>query len=404
MTQANRETFDIKPEIWVTAKHDVSSGTWNGLEGIAKNLSRRLGLEARILGRDEVSETGKKLTKEIFDRMEALFGGGGFMMNEELSIGGYEVGDLSSFLSWREIGIPAIVITDKSSHCINGIRQLRDSMFEGKSFPEATYVSPKLSFLNFHGYGEAGKSWIVPHNLDKEELTTEAEKLKTRLQLGNTPLISIFVGEPEDETVSDFINRLDGIVRAHPEAKFLVSSSPRTKGESFNDIVSSLKSFVGDSSRIECFDFNTDNRADNPYKGAIVLSRNVIIVSQSHNMVSERLFTGQTAHVFYDGGGYEDSPNYGQYIENGYVVNLRETDSDELVSKTFPSVDLTDVIAEDLEQAFHQHRAEHPETHIEADIPSNLLKLEKLEREAQRQQQVSRPMKLLTGLFASLKR
>lgn len=352
---ANENSRKKGGNIWIISKNPKGSGTLNGLSGIARLLSDDLGYETVSFQTQEYSEKFRAAFSQVFNMPQQSLSKHFDQVCHFFKVSSHT---LNTKMSWeanqhmfQTYGFPDIMLTDASASPYGDFSLIKPAS-ERLLFPASTFVEASMQYLNWGKYSQKGKQNLVPHHMTQEILDKEAEKLRSTLPIGK-PLIAIVIGSPRDETLEAFGKKLEIIQQQHPDALLYFSSCHRTDTESFIKFCASINH---PDKRV--FDWHSDASANNPYKGFLKAADHMIVVGESHSMVSERLYAGRAAHIYYEPymGGYEAT--YYSFQEDGHVINLKTADvSAGLITPSFEPVDVTRDIADALKTEFLQHQS-----------------------------------------------
>ena len=184
-----------------------------------------------------------------------------------------------------------------------------------------------------------------PHRMTASTLAAARAWARPELKALPSPRVAILVGGPSKDVVFDAqdVAAFASLIRdlAKTGIGLMVTPSRRTPGI----LIEALKEAIGHRG------FLWDGQGQNPYAAMLALADAFVVTADSVNMIGEGASTGKPVHVFYPKGV---PPKVQRFIdglvEHGAVVKF----SGRLENFTYPPLDSTPLIAQDIMQRFRR--------------------------------------------------
>ncbi len=327
----------LQPEVWAVCDYSEGAGGYNAFMGVARRFADGAGLALRAVDFDKIVSKGfRTCVDEIVAR------GNDQSPSYRRNV---VVRKAASDIFFRKNGgVPKAILTSFNSHFTRDKGQSEYNTTIPCS--NAVYLANSLQVCGWDKFLPEHLHGLVPHNLTPELLASEAQRSYAKLKGDNRALIAIVLAQYIlDEDLKQNFAR---IVRDHPEARFVISSSPRCSAHGFADFCRFFEPLLSPVQRDQLIIYHhkKDPVEQNPYKACLTFADHMMIVGSSLSMVSERLFAGRS--VQYDNQNVANLK--GIFAPTFYETNKIKflPCSDSVTTETFPSIDATRPIAEKL--------------------------------------------------------
>lgn len=338
------------PAIWAVCNYPAGSGGANAFNGTAKLFAARTGLELHSI--DAI-----KLIADFKQSVEAVLGHLPIELRPEPEASNLQTRTLlqramqavASEVFFRTkaetIGHPQALLMSFDHRFIATHRTSQHGEIH-LQIPERMFLADQLDIMHWCRYLPPQYDNLAPHHLSVEELAEEAARFRQALKGDGKPLIAIVLGQ--DYISKDAMAGLSAIANQFPDARFVVSTSPRTYLDILPDL-REFRSFLNEEQQKQFvfYDFHAGDKTANPYKALLTLADHMIIIGQSESMVSERLFAGRTVHYGYGYGPSVTKRLYGEALTSSGKVKFFPHDG-ALSSEQFTPIDSTRMVVDNL--------------------------------------------------------
>ncbi len=340
------------PAIWVITETGNVSGRRNALEGVARHLSDNIQLisieDTQATQITPPSDETSAIQSNFHDVQDPL-------IDEQL---------------------PDIILTDLN--CYPDISGHTIESYDGDmevNYPNSVFVVGDMQFLNWNSFAPECDLNLSPHNLTEQVISEEAQKLKEHLTT-DTPVIAIMISEiSPQESIKDIQNKLTQAIQYHSNADIYLCSAPRTQPDIFKTVCQEINDQA--ETNVYTYNWQEEQGQNNPYIGLLQHAEHMILVGESHSILSERLFTGQSIYTYYDHPEEvaKHIAAHSNMTDKTHIKDLKTDDiSNGLTTVTFAPVDITPLIAQSVEARYEQHLNEKNElAHTSTDPEGNII-------------------------------
>lgn len=356
MTDTTPHTV-VKPKLWAVCNYPAGSGGYHAFNGVARLFAASTGLELHSIEASKIIEDFRDTVETVLAHLPAELRpepAKGHPQMRSRSQRAFQ--EVVSEVFYKKHGAPHAILMSSSPDFI-GTRDSSPSGDVRLKIPKEIFVAPHLDVTAWRNYLPDAHDSLAPHSLTVEGLASEAARFREALKGDRKPLIAIVLSINHVST--ERMKALGEIAAQKPDARFIISSSPRGIKNMFPDICDGFKALLNaeQQKHLIVYDFHNGDKNANPYQALLTLADHFIIIGHSESMVAERLFAGRTAYYGY---GYDEGITeriYGaELTQSGKVKYFPNTGA--LMSEQFPSIDATSMIADSLVGYYKAHDAQ----------------------------------------------
>lgn len=291
------------PAVWAVCNYPAHSGGASAFNGVARLFAARTGLELHSID-------ALKIIADFQMSVEAVLAHLPHELRPEPATGHPHMRSLLQramqavasevFIKAQEntMGVPQAMLMSFDHRFITTYRTSSSGEIH-LQIPKRVFTADQLDIMHWCRYLPKEFDNLAPHNLTTEILAAEADRFRQALKGDGRPLIAIVIGD--DGVSNGQMAALGTIAAQMPDARFVISSSPRSSEYVFAKACEQLKALLNQDQQrhLLTYSFHDDHKNANPYKALLTLADHMIIIGQSESMVSERLFAGRTVYYAY---------------------------------------------------------------------------------------------------------
>jgi Mitochondrial fission ELM1 len=352
-----------KPKIWAICNYPAGSGGANAFNGVARIFAARTGLELNPIDAHQVIIDFWASVEAVLAHLpQSLRPEPAPVHPHSRSLLQRALQEVASELFFKTQvkthGQPQALLMSLNRGFI-ATHQTNQAGYIPLQIPSQMFVADGLDITGWGNHLPWQFDKLVPHSHTVESLASEAAHFQQALKGDGKPLIGIVLSD--DDVSGKHIRALGVIATQMPDARFVISSSPRAGKELFAQICDQFKALLSPEQQkhLLVYDFHSGDKNSNPYKALLTLADHMIIIGQSGSMVSDRLFAGRTVYYGYgyDAGATERI--YGAELARSGKIKYFPN-QDPLNSVQFAPIDSTRMIVDSIVSQYETKKVVEP--------------------------------------------
>lgn len=292
------QNVKLLPEVWCALdERDINSGACHAIMGITEGMAKKLGYSVRYIrsGNRTVPSDAKTVDLAVNAVWPELDDS-----DRENKIKRFCKSETDALLAYsKEHGAPAIIIHGEDFN--EEVQQKMEQALGG-----STYVSYGRPDYDVNGWG------VTLHSVTKDKMAEAKKVVATENEWRKIahPCVTVLLGNLGVAEGKELVEKLKTLFKntkqenGEPitEATLLVTSSPRTRSESYDKLMDSITQAMielmpGIKLHIKSHEYK-EGSVKNPYLNMLAAADGIVVQGQSESMASEAAMSG--APIYYE--------------------------------------------------------------------------------------------------------